>query len=136
LPKNLFKPSKRANASEMHRKVWHLVQELYGGMTLLEEQLVPVEIDGRRTNLFADIVIKDLQVVIECNGRQHEQYVPHFHSGDPAKLREQKQRDQVKRETIEAAGYAHVVIRHDQWQKLTAKRLDAIICKAIDKANK
>jgi len=54
----------------------------------------------RNTRLFFDFFIKGLNICIECQGRQHLEFVKHFH-GDKEKFYGQKKRDNLKIEYCE-----------------------------------
>ena len=45
--------------------------------------------------LFFDFYLKGLSILIECQGRQHYEFVKHFH-GDKEKFYSQKRRDNLK----------------------------------------
>ena len=57
-----------------------------------------VKYKGQR--LFFDFYIKELSVFVECQGRQHLEYVKHFH-GDNEGFIKQKLRDNLKLEYIQ-----------------------------------
>ena len=54
-------------------------------------------VNYRNNRLFFDFFIKSLNICIECQGRQHFQFIKHFH-GDKEKFYEQKRRDNLKLE--------------------------------------
>jgi len=54
----------------------------------------------KNTQLFFDFYIKELGLLFECQGRQHTEFVKHFH-GDVSNFYAQKRRDSLKVEYCE-----------------------------------
>lgn len=77
--------------------------------------------------LFFDFYIKELSVFIECQGRQHTEYVRHFH-GSKDNFIKQKFRDNLKIEYVQEHDMALVRINYDE--KVTKK----LVLKKIKKA--
>lgn len=117
-------PVRRSN---MHKVVLDLVQRLYPNYVVKNE--IPVMAGGRRS-LPADIAIYDMKVVIECQGIQHYEYNAHFHKCQQD-FEAQKQRDRAKAEAIWAAGWSLVLIRYDEYEKLTTTKLAKKILAAL-----
>lgn len=113
--------------SAMHKAVLALVKSLYPNYTIQNE--VPVAA-GRTRSLPADIAIRDMKVVIECQGIQHFEYTPHFHKS-PQDFAAQQQRDREKASAIWAAGWSLVTIRFDEYERLTKTKLARLILKAL-----
>lgn len=65
------------------------------------------------TRLFFDFYIKDLAVVIEVQGRQHEEFVKHFHN-DRETFLSAKKRDNLKKEYCEKRGLVLLEIRSEE----------------------
>lgn len=118
--------TRRTTASAMHRHILKLTREAFAGLTVKEEQTI----DGPDGKLFVDILIKELSVCIECHGRQHYEFVPHFH-GTQEKFQQQKQRDQHKAEAIENADHTLVAIRFDEYESMTPLALSQLVLKTI-----
>jgi hypothetical protein len=59
--------------SELHVKVRELLTQLFPTYLILEEIRLP------GTRLFADFVIPNLPLIVEGHGRQHYEYIEHFH---------------------------------------------------------
>ena len=70
-----------------------------------------VEFKGQR--LFLDIWVPQFNLVIEVHGRQHDQFVKHFH-GDAAGFHASKKRDSLKEEWAIENNYTFVPLRVDQ----------------------
>lgn len=82
--------------SEIANTVVSLVRKVFKYNIILEEWHVNYK--GQR--LFFDVFIKDLGVLIEIQGRQHFEFVKHFHGSREGFL-EQKKRDNFKLEYVE-----------------------------------
>ena len=117
----------------MHRKVLDLLRKLYPGFTIGQDVPLKTSAVGRHTTLYVDLVVKELHVAIECHGRQHFEYVQHFHQNSDGFLAHQA-RDAAKIEAIKQAGYSLLVVRHDEYESLTQRRLLKLIQKAIQEA--
>lgn len=116
--------TRRSNASKLHKKALGLCKEAFPSMSIKEE--MTVDVDG--TKLFVDLYIKELGVVIECHGKQHYEYVPHFH-GDKSGFEASKTRDNNKKELLIDSGYTYLEL-NDKTIPDTPKELCKII---IDK---
>ena len=117
-------------ASGLHRAVWSLCRELYPQYTLLENHPLKVNVGGRTTTLYIDIVIKELGVAIECHGSQHFHAVNHFHGGRTG-FGKSVQRDSAKVAAIAEAGLNYLMVPFTEEKTLTAKKLSKRILKAI-----
>jgi G:T-mismatch repair DNA endonuclease (very short patch repair protein) len=120
--------------SALHRKVVSLVKEIYPNFTILEEEPVKVSVRGRQTTLFVDILIKELNVAIECHGQQHTKYVAHFH-GSRDGFAGSQLRDQAKAQQLQELGYSFVVVHHHEQNRITAGDLLERMTKAIEGAS-
>lgn len=98
--------TKRSNASALHRTVLSLCKKAFPSMSVMEE----LTIDTDEGKLYVDLYIKELNVCIECHGRQHDEYVPHFH-GTKEGFRASKARDASKLRTLQDSGYTVVEVR-------------------------
>lgn len=75
------------------------------------------------TKLFFDFYVKEYFVFIECQGRQHTQFVKHFH-GDGEAFSRQKMRDNLKLEYVQKNGlYLVRIYDHEEITK------DLVLCK-------
>lgn len=113
--------------SDMHKFVRDVLRKTYPGFVIEEEK--PVEC-GRRRTLPCDLCIPSLKVVIECHGRQHFEHVPHFHA-TKEDFTAQQSRDMQKAQAIRDAGWAYVMIRYDEYEKLNPKKIAKLITKAL-----
>ena len=89
-----------------------IADDIYSGIKILfpYETIIPEYFVNYRNNrLFFDFFIKSLNICIECQGRQHFQFIKHFH-GDKEKFYEQKRRDNLKLEYCLDNDLAHFPI--------------------------
>lgn len=119
-----------APKSALHRKVLSLLRELFPQYTMIEEHPVKVNLNGQETTLYIDICVRELNLCIECHGRQHFAVVPHFHGGTTG-FGKAVQRDQAKSQAIEEAGMTYVMIPFSAEAKLTRATLMTEINKAF-----
>jgi len=82
--------------SVIANKVYDLIKELFPYNIIIKEHYI----NYKGTRLFFDFIIKDLGVYIEVHGRQHFEYVHHFHS-EKNNFLKQKERDNLKIEYIQ-----------------------------------
>ena len=65
------------------------------------------------TRLFFDFYIKDLALLVEVQGRQHDGFVKHFHT-DREGFLASKARDNLKKEYIEHRNFVLIEIRSEK----------------------
>lgn len=82
--------SERACKSKVQFSVGQRLKELYPKDVILEEVYLP---DG----FYLDFFIPSRKLAIEVQGRQHEEFVPHFH-GSKADFIKAKTRDAKKQQ--------------------------------------
>ena len=69
-------------------------------------------VNYNNTRLFFDFYIKDLGLLIEVQGRQHDEFVKHFHT-DRETFFAAKKRDNLKKEYCEEQNFVLIEIRKD-----------------------
>lgn len=79
--------------------------------------------------LFFDFYIKSVDVFVEVQGRQHTEFVKHFH-GDRKAFLQQRERDNLKRMWVEENG--HHLIRLYDTEEITEKLILEKILRAMD----
>lgn len=82
--------------SRIAKAIYQIIKTYFPLNVIVKEHYVNYK--GNR--LFFDYFIKDLGVLIEVQGRQHIDYVPHFHE-DKEKFLAQKKRDNLKIEYVQ-----------------------------------
>ena len=108
-------------ADEVHGKL----KELFPFEVIVPEYYISYK--GNR--LFFDFYLKDLGILFEIQGRQHYQFVKHFH-GSIDNFRAQKHRDNLKKEYIQENKNLCLVYFHDEKDKITEK----LVLKRINEA--
>jgi len=111
-----LKPTQRNSASAPHKRARQLLKELYPFDTAFEEVALPVK---RGTTLFADFLIPNRRMMVEVHGRQHFEYVAHFH-GDMHSYYKAQARDRCKAEWCELNDIELIVLKEgesiDEWR--------------------
>lgn len=82
--------------------------------------------------LFFDFFIKDLGILIEVQGRQHFEYIDHFH-GSIDIFRAQKHRDNLKKEYVQYDNKLCLVYFYDKQDKITK---DLVLRRIYEAQNK
>ena len=118
-----FRYAYRSNSSKLHKAVGDEIRR----HPLLKHYKIYQEYPVNRINpnfpggkCKFDFVILDLCCVIEANGRQHYEKIPHFHP-NPGDFEAQQERDRLKKEAAESAGYTYITVRYDE--ELDVERL-------------
>jgi len=86
----------------------------------------PIKVRGR--TLYVDRVLQSRKVAIEVDGRQHSEFVEHFHK-DAEGFKDSKERDRLKDGMLKFLGYAVVRFKHDE--TITAALLRKRVLKAL-----
>ena len=77
--------------SKQANEIYDVLIKLFPLGTVMKEEYI----NYKGTRLFFDFYIKDMGVLIEIQGRQHTEFVKHFH-GDKKTFDKQKHRDNLK----------------------------------------
>lgn len=96
-------------------EVYDVLKELFPFEVIVPEHYVKY----KGAQLFFDFFLKDLGILFEIQGRQHYEFIKHFH-GTIESFRAQKYRDNLKREYIEADRKLCLVY-FDERDKITKK---------------
>ena len=79
--------------SKLHEQTKKVLQSLYPNCPIIEEY--PIKVNGGQ-NLRIDLVVDfPFNVAVECQGAQHEKFVPHFHK-DSLGFKNYQRRDRLK----------------------------------------
>jgi len=87
-------------------KVLVLLKEAFPFVKIVEEHFVVYD----NQKLFVDFYLPSYLIAVEVHGRQHDEFVPHFH-GNAEGWRKHKQRDRTKEEWAAVNDITYVVIR-------------------------
>lgn len=111
--------------SKQANDVYDILKELFPHNIILKEQYLYY----KGTRLFFDYFIKDLGIFIEVQGRQHEQFVKHFHGNKKGYLNH-KNRDNLKLQYIEEHErycLARIFYNEKADKKLVLKKIHAAL---------
>lgn len=101
--------------SELHMRCRNILSELYPLYKICEE--VPLPGSGRLT---IDFYIPDRRIAVECQGRQHYEFIPHFH-GTRMGFVKAKKNDVNKRDWCQKNNIRLVELKYDgtdeQWRE-------------------
>lgn len=95
--------------SKLCDQVVSVLREVFPYIRIKTEQFVSF----RNQRLFLDIFVPQLNLVIEVHGRQHDEFVDHFH-GSASGFRESRRRDSLKEEWVAEQGLTFVVFREHE----------------------
>lgn len=91
---------------------------------------MPIKVRGK--TLYVDRIIAGAKIAIEADGRQHFEFVAHFHK-DAEGFKSHVERDRVKAEWLEQNGYTLVRISYAEeitFESVRRKILDALKAEA------
>jgi hypothetical protein len=109
------------SGSAGHKRARELLEQLYPVDRRLEEVMLP-----GTNGLRADFLLPGRRLVIEVHGRQHYEYVSHFHRDRLGFLRHQ-QRDRDKREWCELNNILYIELPHDDPDDQWSERIRAAV---------
>ncbi len=110
--------------SKLSDEVYDKFKEWYPHFTIKKEHYV----NYKGSRLFFDFFVKELNLLIECQGQQHYSFNKHFH-GDRDAFLESKKRDNLKIQYAEENYMAFMPIRYDE--KIEHELMQSSIMKAI-----
>lgn len=103
--------------SELHLRIRKVLKELFPMQKLLEETPLP---GTGKPGLYADFYLPQLKLMVEAHGRQHFEYVHHFH-GDFGGFIKSKKRDANKSEWCRINKISLAVLSYaeneDEWRQ-------------------
>ena len=126
---NVLHGSIKANytpRSKLSAKIWDMLWEIFPHNVIFGEHYKFY----KGTRLYFDFLIKEYNILIEVQGRQHYEFIPHFHE-DRNDFLESKKRDNLKREYCQKKDFTLVEIRFDDKIE-TSKDLLEKIDNALD----
>jgi very-short-patch-repair endonuclease len=108
--------------SKIAEDIYDVLRKVFPACTIQKELYVKYKF----TRLFFDFYIRELGVFIEVQGRQHTEFVKHFH-GDKETFQAQKRRDNMKLQYVQENGeYCLVRFHYDEkvTEDLVRRKLD------------
>ena len=112
--------------SKIEDQVDAALKVLYPHDTICEEEAISPR---KGITLFVDRMIKPKKLAFEIDGRQHDEFVEHFHR-DAAGFASSQERDRMKTQWLKMQGYTLIRIKHNE--KIDATTLRAKVLKALD----
>tara|TARA_R110000824_G_scaffold143199_1_gene310732 strand:+ start:4440 stop:4847 length:408 start_codon:yes stop_codon:yes gene_type:complete len=119
------KNRKKGRKSALHIKARKLIQRIFIE-TFYEEVSLVGSKTRRNALLYADFLSLKAKVIIEVHGRQHYEYVPHFHRTKLA-FAKAKLRDQTKIEWAEINEFILIELPYNkepEWETLIRTSLN------------
>lgn len=101
--------------SKLHKQAVQIIRGLYPSIIICEE--VPVKIKPG-LNLYLDIYVPRLELIVEVHGRQHYEYVEHFHK-QRYRFGRTMLNDSLKQEWCELNNFLFVELPYnarDEWE--------------------
>lgn len=92
--------------SKLADETYAFLKEVFPHNVIVKEYYIGYQ----NTRLFFDFYIKDLDILIEVQGRQHDEFVKHFHN-DRETFLAAKRRDNLKKEYCDKEGIVLLEIR-------------------------
>jgi hypothetical protein len=117
-PPSMGRVNKTAKKSDLHIRCRKILHRLYGTQPILEEVPIPV-----KTKLFLDFYLPLQQVAVECHGRQHYEFIPHFHGTRRAFVSSQ-QRDRDKAEWCNINNITLIILPYTETDSEWTTRLN------------
>lgn len=114
--------------SEIADKTYNVLKEVFFRNVIIKEHYV----NYKGTKLFFDFFIKDLEILIECQGQQHTQFVKHFHEDKDGYLKSKK-RDNLKVEYAQEKNITFVKFYYNE--NITKELVINKIYKAIKESD-
>ena len=112
--------------SKLSAKIWDMLWDTFPHNVIVNEYYTFY----KGTKLYFDFLIKEYNILIEVQGRQHYEFISHFHE-DSNDFLESKKRDNLKREYCQKKDFTLVEIRFDDKIE-TSKDLLEKIDNALD----
>jgi hypothetical protein len=112
LSKYIVKKDDKTVKSKYHMAARELLHEMFSGYTVLEEVKLPGSRDpAKKSTLFLDFFIPNLQLGVEVHGQQHYEFCKFFHKTKAGFLTSRK-RDFIKEDWCELNGIELVVLKY------------------------
>jgi hypothetical protein len=106
--------------SDLHLQVRKLIKQVWPVLPLLEEVPIP------KYRLFADFFVPGIKVMVEAHGRQHYEFIKHFH-GNVKNFLESKKRDQLKQQWCEHNKINLIICAYNEEEYEWRRRLEQAI---------
>ena len=126
ISKHVVHGDDKSPRSKLHISARKLLRQIFPYDTILEEVPLPgSHKPSRKSTLFVDFLIPSESLAVEVHGRQHFEFVAHFH-GDKAGFRKSKARDRDKANWLQTNSIALVALSYseseDEWKRRIINR--------------
>ena len=112
LNKYILKKDDKTVKSKYHMAARKLLHKMFAGYTILEEVKLPGSRDpAKKSTLFLDFFIPNLQLGVEVHGRQHYEFCKFFHKTKAGFLTSVK-RDFIKEDWCELNSIELIVLKY------------------------
>jgi hypothetical protein len=112
LKKYIVKNDSKTIKSKYHISTRKLLHEMFSGYTILEEMKLPGSRDpAKRSTLFLDFFIPNLQLGVEVHGQQHYEFCKFFHKTKAGFLTSVK-RDLIKEDWCSLNSIDLIVLKY------------------------
>lgn len=113
--------------SNLHQRAKKALQDMFPRDTLYEEVPLPGSSHGSVRNILrADFFLSSRSLVVEVHGRQHYEFVKHFHGNKLDYFRSQK-RDRDKQEWCDINSFNLVILKYsdtdNEWKQRLAETI-------------
>ena len=127
LSKYFVRAEDRRARSKLHQRAKNVLQESFPRDILYEEVPLPGSSHGSVRNILrADFFLSSLSLVVEVHGRQHYEFVKHFHNNRLDYFRSQK-RDRDKQEWCDINSFSLIILKYsetdNEWKQRLAETL-------------
>ena len=114
------------NKSQWHIKAVELVKEMFPNQSVMEEVELPGTKDkGLLRNLYADIFLPNLRLLVEVHGEQHYSYNSFFHNTE-MDFWKQKKKDGHKKKWCELNNIIYVELPYNDSDNWKQRIIDSI----------
>ena len=112
------------NRSQYHLRAREILRDMFKGYSIFEEVKLPGSRDpSKKSTLFLDFLIPNMDIAVEVHGQQHYEFSRFFHK-TRAGYREAQRRDAIKAEWCEVNDLDLIVLKYsdsvDQWRSQIA----------------
>lgn len=105
--------------SELHLAARRLLKQAYPLYSVLEEVSIPLK---KGSTVFLDFLLPQLRICVEVNGRQHFEFVQHFHN-NMLGFRLQQKADKLKREWLTLNNIRLIDLNYNEDEDAWANKL-------------
>jgi hypothetical protein len=116
------KRNRTRERSKLHQQAKEVIRSLFPRLGLVEE--VPIKIRKGLT-LYLDIFVPSISLVIEVHGRQHYEFIPHFHE-HRHRFGRAKLNDELKKEWCYVNQIRYVELAYNEPNEWETKLRSAI----------